>query len=121
MPMPELRQLTRNRVYYGGSLTHRVRSSTLTCLVRNFSQFGAKIELDSSDWLPNEVDFAVERKHFSCRARLVWRYRNAAGLQFCDSSGFSGVVPLEWARRLRANENLNRQLRARIERLLTER
>lgn len=118
--MSDRRKLFRNRVYYGGLLAFNARSSTLECVVRDFNRFGARIELQSSAILPDEVDFAVPRKGLSCAARLAWRDRNSAGLVFGGPSEASQVIPLQWARKLRASERINRQLQARINQLRSE-
>ena len=83
--MLERRQHPRNRVYYGGMVAFNARNSTLACVVRNFSQRGAKIEFENSAMLPDRVDFEIERRGLSCRAHLVWRDQNAAGLVFSDA------------------------------------
>ena len=82
--MLERRQQPRNRVYYGGMVAFNDRNSTLACVVRNFSIFGAKIEFEGAALVPDEVDFEIERKGISCLARMVWRDRDAAGLVFAN-------------------------------------
>jgi hypothetical protein len=123
--MLERRQFPRNRVYYGGMVAFNARNSTLACVVRNFSQRGAKIEFENSAVLPDRVDFEVERRGLSCLARLVWRDHNAAGLMFSDVQKpvqeTSEIIPLDWARKLRATERENRKLRSRLDQLLSER
>jgi PilZ domain len=118
--MLERRQHPRNRVYYGGMVAFNARSSTLACTVRNFSRHGAKIEFDNSTMLPDRVDFEIERRGLSCRAHLVWRDRNAAGLAFSNVQETSDVVPLDLARKLRATERANRQLQSRLDQFLSE-
>jgi hypothetical protein len=118
--MVERRQLPRSRVYYGGIVAFNARSSTLACLVRNFSKRGARIEFEGSALVPDEVDLDIERKGLSCLARLVWRDRHAAGLLFSDRHEASGVIPLEWARKLRASERANGQLQSRLDQLRSE-
>ena len=118
--MSERRKLPRNRVYYGGRVAFNARSSTLACVVRNFSRFGARIEFENSALEPDEVDFEIERKGISCLARLVWRDRFAAGLVFSGANETGGVVELNWARKLRASERANRQLRSRLDQLRSE-
>ncbi|MBV9983230.1 PilZ domain-containing protein [Bradyrhizobium sp.] len=115
--MDDRRQLFRNRVYYGGELAFNGRTSTLTCIVRNFSARGAKIEIEGSAVLPDKLDFTVERKGLSCLARLVWRSRAEAGLVFTDPHAADAIVPLDWARKLAASERTNRRLQSRIEQL----
>jgi hypothetical protein len=117
--MPDRRRLPRNRVYYGGVLAFNAGYSALGCVVRDFSASGAKIECEGAAILPDQLDFVVARRGFSCLARLVWRDRTAAGLGF-DLPEASAVIPLEWARKLRASERINRQLQSRIEQLRSE-
>jgi hypothetical protein len=122
--MLERRQHPRNRVYYGGMIAFNARNSTLACVVRNFSQRGAKIEFENSAMVPDRVDFEIERRGLSCFAHLVWRDHNVAGLVFSDVQKpvqeTSEIIPLDWARKLRATERANRKLRSRIDQLLSE-
>jgi PilZ domain len=122
--MLERRQWPRSRVYYGGLVAFNARNSTLACVVRNFSKRGAKIEFENSTMLPDRVDFEIERRSLSRRARLVWRDHNAAGLVFSDLQNTveetSDVIPLDLARKLRATERANRRLQSRLDQLLSE-
>ena len=118
--MKDRRKLYRNRVYYGGMLAFNARNSTMTCVVRNFSRFGVKIAFEGSALLPDEFDFVVERKSLSCVARMVWRSRTEAGLTFLDTNDANDIVPLDWARKLRASERTNGRLESRIEQLRSE-
>lgn len=117
--MSDRRQSFRNRVFYGGLVAFNGGTSTLACVVRNFNPFGAKIELESSAMLPDEVDFVVPRKGLTCQARLAWRDRSTAGLVF-DLPDMGSVIPLQWARKLRATERINKQLQSRIDQLRSE-
>jgi hypothetical protein len=118
--MQDRRQLFRNRVYYGGELAFNGRSSTLACIVRNFSTRGVKIAVEGSAVLPDKLDLTIERKGLSCLARLVWRNQTEAGLVFADAHAPEAVVPLDWARKLAASERINRRLQSRIEQLRSE-
>jgi hypothetical protein len=122
--MIDRRQLLRNRVYYGGLVAFNDRQSTLACVVRNFTAFGARIEFENPALLPDEIDFAVPRRSLSCLAHLAWRERNAAGLVFRAARSINretgDVIPLEWMRRLRSSEQINKQLQARIDQLRSE-
>ena len=118
--MLERRRHQRKRVYYGGMVAFNARNSTLDCVVRNFSQRGAKIEFENSTMLPDRVDFEIERRSLSCRAQLVWRDQNTAGLMFSEEREMGDVVSLDWARKLRASERTNRRLRSRLDQILSE-
>lgn len=118
--MLERRQHPRDRVYYGGAIAFNARNSTLACVVRNYSPYGAKIEFENAAMLPDRVEFEVVRKGLSCRARLTWRQQNSAGLMFCEERETGTVVTLDWARKLRASERANRRLKSRLDQLLNE-
>jgi hypothetical protein len=122
--MLERRQFPRNRVYYGGMVAFNARQSTLACVVRNFSNHGARIEFENSAALPDRVDFEIGRRSLSRPARLVWRNHNAAGLAFSNGQENGqetiGVIPLDLARKLRATERENRKLQSRLDQLLSE-
>ena len=111
--------MVRNRVYYGGMLGFNARRSTFACIVRNFSDFGAKIEFEGSPLLPDYLDFSIARRDLACRARLVWRGHQQAGLVFADLEQTSDVVSLDRARKLRDDQRTNKLLRARLDQLLS--
>ena len=92
--MLERRQQPRNRVYYGGMVAFNDRNSTIACVVRNFSMIGAKIEFEGAAFVPDRVDFEIERKGISCHARMVWRDRDAAGLVF--ATGARQATSFRW-------------------------
>ncbi|WP_407157798.1 PilZ domain-containing protein [Bradyrhizobium sp. STM 3557] len=117
--MQDRRRMVRNRVYYGGVLAFNARRSTFACIVRNFSDGGARIEFEGSPLLPDYLDFSIERRDLACRARLVWRGHQEAGLVFADTPQTPEIVSLDLARRLRAGERTNRLLRARLDQLLS--
>ncbi len=124
--MLDRRQFPRDRVYYGGMVAFNAGNSTLACVVRNFSQRGARIEFENSAMLPDRIHFEIKRRGLSCLGRLAWRDRNAAGLAFSsvhetDARETGEVIPLDWARKLRASEGANRTLRSRLDQLLSER
>jgi hypothetical protein len=118
--MLDRRQGFRGRVYYGGVIAFNARNSTMDCLIRNFSPFGAKVEFANTALLPDEVDLTIARKGFCCLARIVWRRANQAGFAFRNPKQVSAPMPLDWAIRLRASERARRSLQARVEQLSSE-
>ena len=118
--MIEQRQTLRSRVVYGGVITFNERRSTIECIVRNFSDDGAKIEFENPALLPDEVDLFIAKKSRAFHAKMVWRQATAAGLAFAVVSP-NAPISLDWARRLRLCETERRELQSRIARLLSER
>ena len=114
--MSERRQTPRSRTILGGVISFSERRLTLDCNVRNFSQGGAHVEFDNTALLPDEFDLTIARKEATFRARTIWRREDAAGIAFIDAHD-SSVVPLEWARKLKAVEAQNKALRQRLSEL----
>jgi len=117
--MIERRQSARARVIYGGVLAYNRRQSTIECVIRNFSEDGAKVEFDNPAALPDVIDLLIAKKDRAFTAKIVWRQANQAGLAF-QSVEQDAPIPLDWARRLRACEAERRALQSRIAKLLSE-
>jgi hypothetical protein len=114
--MSERRKELRSRTLLGGVIAFNESRSTLECSVRNLSEQGARIEFTSSALLPDRFDMTVGRKQTTFRASTVWRTQAAAGVRLIDARA-SGVVPLDWARRVKALEAQNQTLRQRVTQL----
>jgi hypothetical protein len=117
--MIERRQSARARVIYGGVLAYHRRQSTIECVIRNFSEDGAKVEFDNPAMLPEVIDLLIAKKDRAFTAKIAWRQANQAGLAF-QSVQQDAPIPLDWARRLRACEAERRELQDRIAKLLSE-
>jgi hypothetical protein len=113
--MQDRRQSTRDKVLFGG-VAEIDNTSTMDCLVRNFSEGGACVELEPTARLPGQMKLAIAHKGRSYLAQLVWRQANRVGLAFrtmiTDASGNDLDV------RLRRSEKKKRQLQRRIDQLL---
>jgi hypothetical protein len=115
----ERRKTPRLRTLFGGVIAFNKRSSTMDCLVRNFSGDGAKVTFTNTITVPDEFDLTIQRKETSYRARMVWRDRDEAGVVFLDPSAAKAPIPLDWARRLRDCEAQNAALKRRVAELST--
>jgi hypothetical protein len=111
--MSERRKTLRARTIMGGVISFDKRRSTLDCNVRNFSHAGAGVEFTNTAILPDEFDLTITRQEATYRARTVWRSEDTAGVVFIDD-GASSVIPLDYARKLKALEAQNKALRQRI-------
>jgi PilZ domain-containing protein len=88
-------------------------------VVRNFSEGGVKVEFDNTALLPDEIDLLIARKSRAFNAKIIWRSDREAGLAF-RSKAENQPISLDWARRLRASEAERRELKSRINELLSE-
>ncbi len=93
----ERRKKPRLRSFFGGVIAFNKRSSTMDCLVRNFSADGAKVTFTNTVTVPDEFDLTIRRKETSYRARMVWRDRDEAGVIFVNPPSAQAPIPLDWA------------------------
>jgi len=80
MPMIEKRAAQRHRVFKGGTITFE--NSGVACTVRNMSEGGAAIDLDSPVTLPQSFTLSIARDNFVRNCRPVWRSDRRVGLAF---------------------------------------
>jgi hypothetical protein len=116
MSMPERRAIQRNRTYLEGHVAFNGRCSTVTCLVRNMSQNGAKIVFAATALIPNEFDLLIPNKAESRRARIIWRDDLQVGISFLESEK-AAVVSIESARKIKKLEAERGALAARVAQL----
>ena len=112
--MLDRRQDVRNKVIFGGVAGINESGSTMDCVVRN-SEYRARVEVDSTARLPDEMSRSIPRKGRSFLAQLIWRQANRVGLAFWHIA--SGVPASDLDERLRKSEQKKRQLQRRIKQL----
>jgi hypothetical protein len=116
--MRDRRQTVRDKVIFDGVAETGQRGTTINCVVRNFSDHGACIELDPATRLPAQVNLAVARKGRSYLAQIIWRQADKVGLAF--RTMFTEPVESDLEERLRRSEKKKRQLQQRIKELIGE-
>jgi hypothetical protein len=80
--MDERRKTRRGRVLYGAAVDFNGRQSVFDCVVRNYCQDGAQIELSSGALLPDTVNLTIRHRGETLRAKTVWQRHHRAGLAF---------------------------------------
>ena len=116
--MRDRRESVRGKVIYGGVAEINREGSSMDCVVRNISERGACVELNSAARLPEQVTLRIARKGRAYLARLIWRQANRVGLAFRIMTSDQPVSDLD--ERLRQSEIKKRQLQRRIKQLLGE-
>ena len=116
--MKERRASVRDKVFLGGVAEINDRASTMDCVVRNFSERGACVELESSARLPDQMRLSIARKGRLFLAQLIWRQANLVGLAFKTMITDASTNDLD--ARLRRSEKKKRQLQRRIKALMGE-
>ncbi|WP_430913552.1 PilZ domain-containing protein [Methylobacterium sp. sgz302541] len=116
--MIERRTTPRQRSYLGARLGFNAQWSTMDCLVRNYTEAGAKLVFASAAVpLPDAFDLVIASKGIETRAHVVWRREGEMGVSFARAQARAGIVSLDLARRLRVCESERDALRARLAQL----
>jgi PilZ domain len=114
--MQDRRQSVRDKVLYGGVAGSGDGDHKTDCVVRNFSEHGACVEVRPGATLPEQIRLTIARKGRSFLARIIWRQADRLGLAFRTMVTDPGESDLD--ARLRASEKKKRQLQRRINELL---
>jgi hypothetical protein len=116
--MQDRRHSARDKVLLGAVTRTNGLGATVNCVVRNFSEDGACIELEAPATLPEEIHLTIARKGRSYLARIVWQHDNRIGLALRPMS--AEPLPRDVATRLRQSEKKKRELQRRVNELLGE-
>lgn len=116
--MQDRRHGVRDRVFLGGVAEINDSGSTMDCVVRNLSDRGACVELESSAKIPDEMRVTIARKGRSYLAHMIWRQANRVGLAFKTMVMDAPLDDIDI--RLRRSEAKKRRLQRRIKELLGE-
>jgi len=114
--MQDRRESVRDKVFLGGVAEINGRGSTMNCVVRNFSESGACVEVDSAAQLPEQINLTIAHKGRAFLARTVWRQANRVGLALRAMVTDPSESDLD--ARLRQSEKKKRELQRRIDKLL---
>jgi hypothetical protein len=116
--MQDRRQCVRDKVYFGGVAEINERGSTMDCVVRNFNEHGACVEIDETAKLPENLSLSIPRKGRSFLARMIWRHANRVGFAFRTMMTDPPSDDLD--ERLRRSQIKQHQLKRRIKELIGE-
>jgi hypothetical protein len=56
--------------------------SGIDCLVRNISDSGANLEVESQIGIPNSFDLVIDIEHSSHHCHVIWRKARRIGIAF---------------------------------------
>lgn len=118
--MENMRAAERLRSFLRAQIVFNNRMSTIDCIIKNISATGAKIALNETLTVPTEFDVYIPQKRRGHHARLVWRDKDAIGIEFTDMQTQATEAPAttsELELRLHELEIQNAELKARIRRL----
>lgn len=86
----ERRVDVRRRALMTGTIRFKTRSGSLSCVVRNISDKGAKLVVTGSMWLPESFELEIPHQDLRIEARPVWREATEMGIAFTETSERAG-------------------------------
>ena len=83
--MAERRGAQRQKSFLRGWVYFNKRTRSLDCLIRDFSEHGARIIFSENVSVPDVVELHIPQKQKTLRARVQWRHGDEIGLAFPDA------------------------------------
>jgi hypothetical protein len=78
----ERRRTARQKSFLRGTIHFNNRRSAIDCLVRDISQYGARLTFADSVTVPDVVDLYIPQKDQTLRCHVIWRNGPEAGVAF---------------------------------------
>jgi hypothetical protein len=79
--MEEHRATQRRRVLKAGTISFG-GGGAITCRIRNLSETGAALDVESPVGIPDQLTLLVEAEHTSRHCQVVWRKEKKIGVRF---------------------------------------
>jgi PilZ domain len=80
--MAEHRRATRNRTYKAGRIAFGGRRAVITCLIRDLSDSGACLGVESPIGIPDLFNLVFDSGEPSRMCQVVWRTATRVGVEF---------------------------------------
>lgn len=91
--MGERRTSRRSKSFLRGFVYISRKRGALACLIRDFSEKGARIVFSDSVALPPVIDLYIPQRDQTLRARLQWRRGDEIGLSFIGNERAAASEP----------------------------
>jgi hypothetical protein len=119
--MAERRGSQRKRSFLRGCVHFNKRRNAVDCLIRDFSEAGARIIFSDTVSIPDIVDLYIPQKERTVRAHVEWRHGDEVGLAFPDAiRAAGGTTDADLAARVAHLESEVNALRREIKHLRHE-
>ncbi len=92
--MDEHRKTGRSRTVLRATIIFNNRNSSLDCMIRNFSDVGAKILIDDTIAIPQQFELQVPQKGRSFASKVIWRSNGEIGIEFANELVGGQQVPV---------------------------
>jgi len=90
--MNERRRIARQKSFLQGRVFFNNRRTSVDCLIRDFSDLGARLKFSGAVATPEIVELHIPNKDETYRARVQWRNGDEMGVSF-DNYGAEAAAP----------------------------
>ena len=80
----EKRVAARRRVFKGGQITFTGRGAAIDCFIRNISDTGARLTVESAVGIPDTFDLMFDQGLIR-KCEVVWRQATEIGVRFVQT------------------------------------
>ena len=91
--MAERRSSARQKSFLQGRIYFNNRRSSIDCLIRDYSDTGARLKLSETAAVPEAIELYIPNKEEIHRARVEWRSGNEMGVSFGEEVRSPSVAP----------------------------
>jgi hypothetical protein len=91
--MKERRAVSRQRSFLQGRIFFSNRRTSVDCLIRDFSEHGARLKFSNTTVTPDVVELFIPTKEESYRAKVIWRNADEIGVGFDLEEGSPPLAP----------------------------
>jgi hypothetical protein len=103
------RAISRQKSFLQGRIFFNNRRTSVDCLIRDFSEHGARLKFASTTVTPDVVELHIPVKEESYRAKVMWRNANEIGVSFEGDEQSPPLAPgtpsADWSARIRKLEH----------------
>ena len=91
--MAERRTSARQKSFLQGRVYFNNRRSSVDCLIRDYSEAGARLKFSEGLAVPDAIELYIPNKEEVRRARVEWRSGNEMGISFAEEARAPSTVP----------------------------
>jgi hypothetical protein len=107
--MTERRTGSRQKSFLQGRIFYNNRRTSVDCLIRDFSEHGARLKFSGTIVTPDVVELYIPNKEESYRAKVQWRNAKEIGVAFSFEEGSPPLAPgtpsPDWSTRIQKLEH----------------
>jgi hypothetical protein len=91
--MAERRSSARQKSFLQGRIYFNHRRSSVDCLIRDYSEAGARLKFSESVAVPEAIELYIPNKDEFHRSKVEWRNGNEMGISFTDEARAPSTAP----------------------------